>query len=105
MRLVTYLDQDRRIKPGVLLEEEIVDIAGQVADIRTLIEQGSDALARLRTFLQGKTHRISLARVELPAPLQNPSRIFCVGLAYRDHAIETHRETPKVSCSTPIRTS
>jgi 2-keto-4-pentenoate hydratase/2-oxohepta-3-ene-1,7-dioic acid hydratase in catechol pathway len=96
MRLVTYKDQDRSIKPGVLLDEEIVDISDQVANIRSLIEEGPDALGRLRKFLQGRTHRIPLARVELLAPLQNPPRIFCVGLAYRDHAIETHQEIPKV---------
>jgi Fumarylacetoacetate (FAA) hydrolase family len=80
MRLVTYRDRDRNIKPGVLLDEEIVDISDQVANIRSLIEEGPDALGRLRKFLQGTTHRIPLARVELQAPLQNPPRIFCVGL-------------------------
>jgi 2-keto-4-pentenoate hydratase/2-oxohepta-3-ene-1,7-dioic acid hydratase in catechol pathway len=96
MRLVTYKDRGRSIKPGVLLGEGIVDISGQVADIRSLIEEGPEALGRLRKFLQGSTPRIPTARVELLAPLQNPRRIFCVGLAYRDHAIETHQEIPKV---------
>ena len=96
MRLVTYRDPDRSINPGVLLDEEIVNISDQVANIRSLIEEGRDALGRLRNFLQGKTRRIPLAGVELLAPLQNPVRIFCLGLAYRDHAIETHQEIPKV---------
>ena len=95
MRLITYRDRDRSIKPGVLLDEEIVEISNQVASIRSLIEEGPDALSRLRNFLQGKTLRIPLASVELLAPLQDPPRIFCVGLAYRDHAIETHQEIPK----------
>jgi 2-keto-4-pentenoate hydratase/2-oxohepta-3-ene-1,7-dioic acid hydratase in catechol pathway len=96
VRLVTYKDRDRSIKPGVLLGEEIVDISGEVDSIKSLIEGGPDALARLRNSLQGKTHHIPLAGVELLAPLQNPPRIFCLGLAYRDHAIETHQEIPKV---------
>ncbi len=96
MRLVTYKDRDRSIKPGVLLGEEIIDISDQVANIRSLIEEGPDALGRLRNFLQSKTPRIPLARVELLAPLQNPPRIFLLGLAYRDHAIETHQQIPKV---------
>jgi 2-keto-4-pentenoate hydratase/2-oxohepta-3-ene-1,7-dioic acid hydratase in catechol pathway len=96
VRLVTYRDRDRSIKPGVLLGEEIVDISDQVDSIKGLIEGGPDTLAGLRNSLQGKTHRIPLARVELLAPLQNPPRIFCLGLAYRDHAIETHQEIPKV---------
>jgi 2-keto-4-pentenoate hydratase/2-oxohepta-3-ene-1,7-dioic acid hydratase in catechol pathway len=96
MRLVTYRDRDRSKKPGLLLGEEIVDISDRVADIRSLIEKGPDALSGLRTFQQGKTPRIPLAAVELLAPLQNPPRIFCLGLAYRDHAIETHQQIPKV---------
>jgi hypothetical protein len=72
MRLVTYRDRDRNIKPGVLLGEEIVDISDQVANIRSLIEEGPHALGGLRTFLQGKTPRIPLAAVELLPPLQNP---------------------------------
>lgn len=96
MRLVTFRDRDRSIKPGVLLGEEIVDISEQVPDIRGLIEAGPDALGKLRIFLQNRTHRIPLASVELLAPLPNPPRLFCLGLAYRDHAIETHQEIPKV---------
>jgi 2-keto-4-pentenoate hydratase/2-oxohepta-3-ene-1,7-dioic acid hydratase in catechol pathway len=96
MRLVTYRDRDRSRKPGLLLGEEIVDISHQVTDIRSLIEEGPDALGPLRTVLQGKTPRIPLTAVELLPPLQNPPRIFCLGLAYRDHAIETHQQIPKV---------
>jgi 2-keto-4-pentenoate hydratase/2-oxohepta-3-ene-1,7-dioic acid hydratase in catechol pathway len=96
MRLVTYKDRERSIKPGVLLDEEIVDISDQVPDIRSLIEEGPDALGRVRNALQNKKRGNPLASVELLAPLQNPPRIFCVGLAYRDHAIETHQEIPKV---------
>jgi 2-keto-4-pentenoate hydratase/2-oxohepta-3-ene-1,7-dioic acid hydratase in catechol pathway len=96
MRLITYRDRDHNIRPGVLLGEEIVDISDHVTSVRRLIELGPDALGPLGTFLQRKTGRIPLARVELLAPLQDPPRIFCVGLAYRDHAIETHQEIPKV---------
>jgi 2-keto-4-pentenoate hydratase/2-oxohepta-3-ene-1,7-dioic acid hydratase in catechol pathway len=78
-----------------LLDEEIVDVSEQVSDIKTLIEGGLDALGKLQNFLQSKTHRTSLASVELLAPIPNPPRIFCLGLAYRDHAIETHQEIPK----------
>ena len=52
MRLVTYKDRDRKVKPGVLLDEEIVDISDRVANIGSVIEEGPDALGRLRNFLQ-----------------------------------------------------
>jgi 2-keto-4-pentenoate hydratase/2-oxohepta-3-ene-1,7-dioic acid hydratase in catechol pathway len=34
--------------------------------------------------------------VALLARILNPPRIFCIRLAYRDHAVETHRAIPKV---------
>jgi 2-keto-4-pentenoate hydratase/2-oxohepta-3-ene-1,7-dioic acid hydratase in catechol pathway len=44
-----------------------------------------------------KVHKqVSLTRVTLLAPILNPPRIFCLGLAYRDHAVETHQAIPKV---------
>ena len=78
MRLVTYRDRDRSIKPGVLQGEEIVDISDQVADVSSLIEEGpgrtgratelsarQDALVfRLRRWncwLRSKTRRASSA--------------------------------------------
>ena len=54
MRLVTYRDRDRRIKPGVLQGEEIVDISDQVADISSLIEEGPDALGRSTDLSAGQ---------------------------------------------------
>ncbi len=96
MRLVTYRDRDRIIKPGVLQGEEIIDISDQVDDVSSLIEEGREALDGLRRFLKGKTARVPLAAVELLAPIQDPPRILCLGLAYRNHAIETHQEIPKV---------
>jgi hypothetical protein len=70
MRLVTYRDRDRTIKPGVLLGEEIIDISDQAADVRSLIEEGPDALGKLRNFLKGKTRRGS--RLHTPGD-------FCLG--------------------------
>ena len=38
----------------------------------------------------------SLAGVQLLAPIPRPPKIICVGLNYRDHAIESNMEIPKV---------
>ncbi len=42
------------------------------------------------------TSRIARSGVRLLAPIPRPPRIFCVGLNYRDHAIESKMEIPKV---------
>jgi 2-keto-4-pentenoate hydratase/2-oxohepta-3-ene-1,7-dioic acid hydratase in catechol pathway len=39
---------------------------------------------------------MALKSVQLLAPLPNPPRIFCVGLNYRDHAVESRMEIPEV---------
>jgi 2-keto-4-pentenoate hydratase/2-oxohepta-3-ene-1,7-dioic acid hydratase in catechol pathway len=77
----------------------VVDLSDLVGSIRDLIEGGPDLLQSVHDFLGflGKAHsQFSLAQVTLLAPILNPHRIFCLGLAYRDHAIETHQAIPKV---------
>ncbi len=39
---------------------------------------------------------LPLASVQLLAPLPRPGKILCVGLNYRDHAVESAMELPKV---------
>jgi 2-keto-4-pentenoate hydratase/2-oxohepta-3-ene-1,7-dioic acid hydratase in catechol pathway len=77
----------------------VVDLSDQVGCIRDLIEGGPELQQSVQEFLGflGKAHsQFSLAQVTLLAPILNPPRIFCLGLAYRDHAIETHQAIPKI---------
>jgi 2-keto-4-pentenoate hydratase/2-oxohepta-3-ene-1,7-dioic acid hydratase in catechol pathway len=52
------------------------------------------AASRARDASQEKL--ISLSSVRLLSPLPRPGKILCVGLNYRDHAIESKMELPKV---------
>ena len=77
----------------------MVDLSDLVGSTRDLIEGGPDLQQSVREFLGflGKAHsQFSLAQVTLLAPILIPPRIFCLGLAYRDHAVETHQAIPKV---------
>ena len=47
-------------------------------------------------WLDGKPGAVPLAKAHLLAPLPRPPKIICVGLNYRDHAIESKMEIPKV---------
>ena len=53
--------------------------------------KGGSRLAELRE--QGCV--IERAKIELLAPVPRPGKIICVGLNYRDHAIESKMEIPK----------
>jgi 2-keto-4-pentenoate hydratase/2-oxohepta-3-ene-1,7-dioic acid hydratase in catechol pathway len=99
VRLVTFTESDEKPRPGALQGDRVVDLSDQVGSVRNLIEGGPELQQSVQEFLGllGKTHsQFSIAQVTLLAPILNPPRIFCLGLAYRDHAIETHQAIPKV---------
>jgi 2-keto-4-pentenoate hydratase/2-oxohepta-3-ene-1,7-dioic acid hydratase in catechol pathway len=93
MKIVTFSLADGRPRPGALLSDGVVDLSEQgFADVLDLI-------ASRRTPETGASRtpaRIPLDRARLLAPLLNPPRIFCIGLNYRDHAIESKMEIPAV---------
>lgn len=93
MKLVSFSESDGQIRPGVLLDEGnlIVDLAtAGYPDALSVIAAG------VTEFKNGSAYRgYRVNEVRLHAPLLNPPRIFCIGLNYRDHAIESGMEIPK----------
>src|SRR5579875_2842649 len=95
MRLVTFRGADGTAKPGLLQDDSILDLASAgFSDAVDAIRQGAEALQRAAAA--GKAQRIPSPQAQLLAPIPKPPRIFCVGLNYRDHAIESKMEIPKV---------
>jgi 2-keto-4-pentenoate hydratase/2-oxohepta-3-ene-1,7-dioic acid hydratase in catechol pathway len=74
----------------------VVDLSDQIGSIQGLIDGGPELLLSVHDALDKAHSQVSLTQLTLLAPLLNPPRIFCLGLAYRDHAVETHQATPKV---------
>jgi 2-keto-4-pentenoate hydratase/2-oxohepta-3-ene-1,7-dioic acid hydratase in catechol pathway len=98
MKLVSFSELDGApesitVRPGLLLQEAnlVIDLgAAGYADALSVITAGITTLDR------GWAYRgYALDEVRLHAPLANPPRIFCIGLNYRDHAIESGMEIPK----------
>jgi 2-keto-4-pentenoate hydratase/2-oxohepta-3-ene-1,7-dioic acid hydratase in catechol pathway len=102
MRLATYrVDDGPRL--GVVRDEHLIDVAALAGFAPTttmldLIEQGNEALARLRQALetasaatlqqQGAIH--ALTEVHLLAPIPRPRKnLFCLGRNYIEHALES----------------
>jgi len=96
MKLVSFeLFSDPTPRTGVLLQEEILDLVPLgVVDAVTAIAAGTHAL-RVAIDM-GPNSLIARSAVRLLAPIPRPPRIFCVGLNYRDHAVESKMELPKV---------
>jgi len=94
MKFVTFSNDNGIARPGVLIGDSIVDISLRYRSMFSIICGGEEALAEAELLVSGE--RISLDTIKLFAPLQQPPRIFCVGLNYRDHAVESKMEIPKV---------
>jgi len=96
MKLVSFeFFSERAARPGLLVDDAILDLTPLgVPDATSSIAVGATALRQAMEMPD--TSRISVSSVHLLAPIPRPSRIFCVGLNYRDHAVESKMEIPKV---------
>lgn len=82
--------------PGVIVDGKVAGITG--AGFNSLIDVaagGQDALGRIGKFL-AVAPTYEMDAVKLLAPLPRPNKLICVGLNYRDHAIESNMEMPKL---------
>lgn len=94
MKLLRFGDAGKE-KPGVLLNDEIVDVSSFEEDFGETFFT-NDGLSRLSAWLESK--KSSLPRVaknvRLGAPFTRPSKIVCVGLNYSKHAAESKMPLP-----------
>jgi 2-keto-4-pentenoate hydratase/2-oxohepta-3-ene-1,7-dioic acid hydratase in catechol pathway len=96
MKLVTFSDASGIARAGVLADSSVVDISSRFRSVLSIIHGGAEALDAANQLASTASSPIPLDQVKLLAPLQEPPRIFCVGLNYRDHAVESKMEIPKV---------
>ena len=59
----------------------------------TLLQQGPDALTRAGDRLR-KGEPVDLAGITYLPPIENPGRIWCIGLNYVDHSVESGFAVP-----------
>jgi 2-keto-4-pentenoate hydratase/2-oxohepta-3-ene-1,7-dioic acid hydratase in catechol pathway len=96
MKLVTFSDASGIARVGVLVDGSVVDLSSRFRSVLSIIHGGAEALDAANKLAADASSQIPLDEVKLLAPLQDPPRIFCVGLNYRDHAVESKMEIPKV---------
>jgi 2-keto-4-pentenoate hydratase/2-oxohepta-3-ene-1,7-dioic acid hydratase in catechol pathway len=100
MRLVSFV-RDEKIVAGLLtaIQDHIfpLDAIGYSDALSFLAagEQAWDAAAS-RAKVASSEDLVPLTSVRLLSPLPRPGKILCIGLNYRDHAIESKMELPKV---------
>jgi 2-keto-4-pentenoate hydratase/2-oxohepta-3-ene-1,7-dioic acid hydratase in catechol pathway len=99
MRFVTFRRDASTVEPGVLRDGDVVSLKGAgFHSMLELIAAGPAARERLHDWLidAPREQRAALSSVQLLAPIPRPPKIICIGLNYRDHAIESKLEIPKV---------
>jgi 2-keto-4-pentenoate hydratase/2-oxohepta-3-ene-1,7-dioic acid hydratase in catechol pathway len=97
LRFVT-IQRDGYQEPGVLADAELIGLrdAG-FPDMLSVIAGGADAMDRILRWAGnppgGARHDPATQR--LAAPIPRPPKIICIGLNYRDHAIESNLPIPQ----------
>jgi len=84
-------------KPGVVLSDSAwVDVSAFGADYDEAFF-GGGGLAKLEAWLKqngSSCPKVDPSKVRVGAPICRPSKIICVGLNYRAHAVETNMPIP-----------
>ena len=98
MRFVSFM-KDGQAKIGVRTDAGLVDLSKVdkklPKDLKELIGQGKGALQRAgRAAKKAPPRAIVKGRVTHLPPIQNPGKIFCIGLNYKDHAAEAGLKIP-----------
>jgi 2-keto-4-pentenoate hydratase/2-oxohepta-3-ene-1,7-dioic acid hydratase in catechol pathway len=92
MKLVTF-EARGKTSYGTLTDDRITDLGSSLGqrypDIRAVLEAG--ALPELAKTAAAASSTLALADVKLLPVLTNPQKIFCVGLNYKTHVVETKR--------------
>ncbi|HVW87339.1 MAG TPA: fumarylacetoacetate hydrolase family protein, partial [Bryobacteraceae bacterium] len=95
-RFVTFQHNGHQ-HAGVLSNDDIVSLkpAG-FPDMISVLQGGPEVFKRIEVLLAKPPADavFPLASVKLNAPVPKPTKIVCVGLNYRDHAIESKMEIP-----------
>jgi 2-keto-4-pentenoate hydratase/2-oxohepta-3-ene-1,7-dioic acid hydratase in catechol pathway len=97
MKLVTYRRAGHAPEPGIVSGERVISLVGAGhTDIFSVLKLGDDALPALETWMdKAPADAVSkLGDVKLLAPVPRPPKLICVGLNYRDHAIESKMDIP-----------
>lgn len=97
MRLVNFR-RGNRIEFGVERDGFVRSLAGAgYGSDAEFFAGGANALEAARALAaRADAEQVRLEDVQLMAPVLRPGKILCVGLNYRDHAIESNMAIPEV---------
>jgi 2-keto-4-pentenoate hydratase/2-oxohepta-3-ene-1,7-dioic acid hydratase in catechol pathway len=97
MRLINFR-KEGRTEFGVEQDGFVLPLraAGYASDVDFFAAGDEGRLAARRLLQTRDAERIPLREVRILSPVLKPGKILCIGLNYRDHAVESKMEIPKV---------
>jgi 2-keto-4-pentenoate hydratase/2-oxohepta-3-ene-1,7-dioic acid hydratase in catechol pathway len=99
MKLVTFRRRGAAPEPGALADRRVIGLsAAGYSNLLDVIANWDTAQPAIEKFMAGPPQEAAseLDAVTLLAPIPRPNKLICVGLNYRDHAIESKMEIPSV---------
>ncbi len=99
MKFVTFQGASARAQAGVLAGDRVVSLAGAgFENMLAVLASGPEGRAKIDNFVNDPPADATapLSSVQLLAPVPRPPKMICVGLNYRDHAVEARQEIPKI---------
>lgn len=97
MRLVTFRRLGGLPEVGVIAQDRVVALqSAGFPNTISVLAGGSDAIGAIDNWLSRApdNSRLALDAVKVLAPVPRPPKLICVGLNYRDHALETGLKIP-----------
>ena len=99
MRLATFQLQGGAPRAGVFRADgALVDLRASDSSlpggVRALLEAGDPAL-QSAAWIASQPSAVVVRDYQLLAPIPDPRKVVCVGLNYRDHALETKAAIPR----------
>ncbi|NOY29217.1 MAG: fumarylacetoacetate hydrolase family protein [Planctomycetes bacterium] len=90
MKLVTFCCESKELRPGVLTEAGVVDLVATDPSISSSIREifVNDELKKASAAAASDS-AVLVQNATLRAPISDPQKIVCIGLNYREHAIES----------------
>ena len=94
MRFVTFRHASQDPQPGVVVGDRLIGL--RAAGFPDMLSVLSCDRAQIDQWIRSGAPSEPYSSVTLLAPIPRPPKLICIGLNYRDHAIESKMEIPKV---------
>jgi 2-keto-4-pentenoate hydratase/2-oxohepta-3-ene-1,7-dioic acid hydratase in catechol pathway len=87
---------DGRPSYGLVFDDGLADLGGVAAEFGETLRQALErnALERIVDWAASSKSRIPFDAIDFLPVIPDPQKIFCVGINYRSHVVETGREVP-----------